>query len=100
MIPEYLSPLANHLWQSTLFAAVAAALAFALRRNSARVRYCVWQAAAIKFLVPFSLLIAVGQSLTPRLPVAPENPIHSVVQVSTPFAAAPESPIIKAPRAP
>ena len=100
MIPEYLSPLANHLWQSTVFAAVAAALAFALRRNSARVRYCVWQAAAIKFLVPFSLLITVGQSLTPRLTVAPENPIHSVAKVSMPFAVAPESPITNVPRAP
>src|SRR5262249_26340235 len=100
MIPEYLSPLANHLWQSTVFAAVAALVAFALRGNSARVRYCVWQAAVIKFLVPFSLLITVGQSLTPRLPVARENPIRSVAHVSMPFAVARESPIINVPRTP
>ena len=36
MIPVYLSPLANHLWQSTIVVAVCAVLAFLLRNNSAR----------------------------------------------------------------
>ena len=54
---------ANHLWQSTAFAAGGWLLTLALRRNQARVRYCVWLAASVKFLVPFSLLIAAGNLL-------------------------------------
>ena len=60
MIPEYLSPLANHLWQSTIVVGVAALLALALRNNSARVRYWVWFAVAVKFLIPFSIFISIG----------------------------------------
>jgi hypothetical protein len=58
MIPESLLPIANHLWQSTLFAGTAGLLTLALRRNPARVRHWVWVAASLKFLVPFSLLVA------------------------------------------
>jgi hypothetical protein len=50
----------NHLWQSTLFAAVAGLLTLALRKNHARARYWLWLAASLKFLVPFSLLTALG----------------------------------------
>jgi bla regulator protein BlaR1 len=60
MIPGELHPLANHLWQSTLFAAVACLLTLALRRNRAQIRYRLWLVASIKFLVPFSLLVAAG----------------------------------------
>jgi bla regulator protein BlaR1 len=60
MIPAYLSPLANHLWQSTLFAAVVALLTLAFRRHRAAVRYGLWLAASVKFLIPLSLLIALG----------------------------------------
>ena len=45
-----LSALANHLWQSTLFAGAMWVLAVALRKNSAAVRYGVWMAASVKFL--------------------------------------------------
>ncbi|HWB33352.1 MAG TPA: TIGR03435 family protein [Acidobacteriaceae bacterium] len=63
---------ANHLWQSTAFAAAAWLLTLVLRRNHARVRYAVWLAASIKFLVPFSLLIAAGNLLPhPQRAVAP-----------------------------
>ena len=51
---------ANHLWQSTGFAAVAVVLALALRANSARARYWLWLAASVKFLIPFSALAALG----------------------------------------
>jgi bla regulator protein blaR1 len=51
---------ATHLWQSTLFAAAVACLTLLLRRNSARIRYCLWLAASAKFLVPFALLSAMG----------------------------------------
>src|SRR5262245_35017910 len=61
--------LTNHLWQSTVFAAAAAALALLLRANRAQVRYALWFSASIKFLVPFSLLIGLGR-LVPALPPA------------------------------
>jgi bla regulator protein blaR1 len=50
----------NHLWQSTLFAITAGLLTLALRRNRAQVRYGLWLAASLKFLVPFSVLVAMG----------------------------------------
>ncbi|MGH9663822.1 MAG: M56 family metallopeptidase, partial [Bryobacteraceae bacterium] len=61
MIPANASSaLADHLWQSTLFAAAAGLLAIALRNNHARARYWIWWTASLKFLVPFSLLVAMG----------------------------------------
>src|ERR1035438_6568299 len=54
---------ANHLWQSTGLAAVAVLLALARRANHARARYWLWLAASVKFLVPFSVLAAIGSSL-------------------------------------
>src|ERR1700735_1833916 len=46
---EMLRELANHLWQSTLFAGVVALLTFAFRRNRAQVRYWLWFSASLKF---------------------------------------------------
>ena len=40
----------DHIWQSTLFAAVAGLVAFLLRANSASVRYGIWLSASLKFL--------------------------------------------------
>jgi uncharacterized protein (TIGR03435 family) len=60
MIPSQLAPLANHLWQSTLFAALVGLLTICLRTNRARVRYWLWLAASVKLLIPFSILAAVG----------------------------------------
>ena len=57
------APLVNHLWQSTVFAGGVWLLALALRRNAARMRYRLWMAASLKFLVPFSLLMALGAQL-------------------------------------
>jgi hypothetical protein len=59
----------NHLWQSTAFAALAAALAYALRDNRAGVRYWIWLAASLKFLVPFALLVSLGT----RVPAPPQT---------------------------
>jgi hypothetical protein len=50
------------LWQSTVFAGIAWMLTLALQRNLAQTRYWVWLAAPLKFLVPFSLLMACGES--------------------------------------
>jgi len=56
--------IANHLWQSTLFAVAAGLLTVTLRQNQARARYWLWLAASLKFLLPFSLLIAIGNHFT------------------------------------
>src|SRR5580704_5668075 len=74
MIPSQLQPLANHLWQSTLFAAGAGLLTLALRKNRAQTRYWLWVAASVKFLIPFSLLVDVGGRFGR----------HSVPGISTP----------------
>ena len=42
-----------HLWQSTLVTGVVWLATLALRRNRPRVRYWLWVAASVKFLVPF-----------------------------------------------
>ena len=64
MIPVYFSSaLANHLWQSTVFAGIAGLLALALRKNHARTRHWLWLTASVKFLIPFSLLAAMGNRL-------------------------------------
>ncbi len=66
--------LLDHLWQSTLVAALAALLALALHNNSARVRFWLWFAASMKFLVPFAALAALGESLARLLPVTVTAP--------------------------
>jgi len=78
--------LADHLWQSTLFAAAAALLTVALRRNSARLRYAIWLVASLKFLVPFSLLVAAGSVFSWRhVPVAATSGMYVVEVVGQPF---------------
>ena len=59
---------ADHLWQSTLFAGVASGLTLILRRNRAQVRYWLWMAASAKFLVPFAALAAAVSRLGWRWP--------------------------------
>jgi len=54
--------LANHVWQSTVFAVAAALVAIALRRQQARVRYGLWLTASLKFLVPCAPLVDAGSS--------------------------------------
>lgn len=77
----------NHLWQSTLFAAVAGLLTLALRKNHARVRYWLWLVASLKFLVPFSLLTSLGSRMAWRGPAANQGALSFVIeQVSRPFA--------------
>jgi uncharacterized protein (TIGR03435 family) len=73
MNPILLSALANHLWQSTIVTALAALVVLLLRRYGAHIRYWVWFAASIKFLVPFSLLISLGSEVQLRWRVAPTS---------------------------
>src|SRR5437870_2761886 len=96
MTPRYLSalwtaiapPLGDHLWQSTLFAAVAGLLTLLLRKNHARARYWLWLAASLKFLIPFSLLVSVGSYLawSRSSPAATGGLYFAVEQISRPFS--------------
>ena len=83
----YLSPVANHLWQSTMFAGIAALLTLTLRRNSGRVRYWVWLAASCKFLIPLSLLMTLGAHIQwqPAPKIARANVAVVMMEVSQPF---------------
>src|SRR5262249_49378621 len=99
MIPADLSPLANHLWQSTLFTAAAWLLTLALRKNRAAVRYGLWLVASAKFLVPFSLLMSAGSQVGWRKAPVVEQAAFSLVveQISRPFALpAPSVPMVAA----
>src|SRR4051794_23545553 len=60
---DLLMGLADHVWQSTLCVGAAAIIAWALRRQPAKLRYRVWLCSALKFLVPFSLLVTIGARL-------------------------------------
>ena len=88
MIPGSLSLLANHLWQSTAFAGASALLTLALRKNAARVRYWFWVAASLKFLIPFSLLIALGSQVPRQVAPTRRQTTFAIVldDVSEPFA--------------
>jgi bla regulator protein blaR1 len=79
--------LANHLWQSTLFAIVAAIFTLALRKNQASLRHHLWLAASLKFLVPFSLLVSLGSRLASLHGSADSQPVfYFVLQtMSQPF---------------
>src|SRR5262249_38233523 len=86
---EFGPALGNHLWQSTIFAAVAAGLALALRGNQARTRYLLWLAASLKFLFPFSLLVSAGSYLAiPRAQTPAKAVFYSdFEQIGQPFDA-------------
>lgn len=68
-------PLANHLWQSTWFAAGIAVLCLLLRRHRAAVRYGLWLTASLKFLVPFGALVSVGSELEAPAVIPQEAPV-------------------------
>ncbi len=99
MIPTDLSPLANHLWQSTFFGAAAWLLALAVRKNRAAVRYRIWMAASLKFLIPFSAMVSLGSRLGLRsAPISVQPQFTAVMnEVSRPFALATNAPALTAP---
>jgi uncharacterized protein (TIGR03435 family) len=67
MMWQWLLSVVNHLWQSTLVAAVAWVLCrLVLTHNHPRVRFFVWFVAMLKFLVPFSWFVDLGRLL--RMP--------------------------------
>jgi beta-lactamase regulating signal transducer with metallopeptidase domain len=71
-----MNALFDHLWQSTLFAATLGLLTLAFRRNGAAVRYGLWFAASVKFVLPFSALMALGGLL-----FRPLTPVYSAPAV-------------------
>jgi bla regulator protein blaR1 len=89
MIPSGFQAIANHLWQSTVFAGIAGLLTLLLRNNRAHARYCLWLAASAKFLVPFSLLMLVGGLVGRHSVVVPAPTRVPVIveQVNEPFLA-------------
>src|SRR5258708_4866631 len=95
MIVKYLSAiwtafapaLGNHLWQSTLFAAMAGLLTLILRKNHARVRYWLWLAASFQFLMRLSLVVGMGSHLAwaRGAPRTKASLYFAMEQVSQPF---------------
>ena len=98
------SELANHLWQSTLFAVAVGLLTVMCRKNGASVRYGLWFSASVKFLIPFTLLTALGDRLewASRAPqIAAPAVSATLAQVSRPFVMDPVVrflPVEEAPR--
>jgi beta-lactamase regulating signal transducer with metallopeptidase domain len=88
--------LLDHLWQSTLFALPLGALTLLLRRHAASVRFWLWFAASVKFLVPFSMLMAIGAAMTyPVAPMLPDGPALEVLQnTAAPFTNAPAAGVV------
>src|SRR5579864_738864 len=84
-----LSPLANHLWQSTVFVGAMWGLTLSMRRNRAAVRYWLWLAASLKFLIPFSFLVGTGSQLGRRTAseIDPSQWSFVAEQISQPFTA-------------
>lgn len=96
-----ISELENHLWQSTLFAGVVGLLTLVLRQNRAAARHALWLAASVKFLIPFSLLIAVGSQVEWREAQVMQPEVSFVMeQFSQPFALPSRAPSESAPKAP
>ncbi len=81
---------ANHLWQSTAVVAIIGLLTLALRGNAARLRHQLWMIASLKFLLPFSLLVALGTHLQPGTPVLKPRPAVTLMlgQITEPFSRA------------
>jgi beta-lactamase regulating signal transducer with metallopeptidase domain len=78
---------ANHLWQSTLVAIAAGVLTLPLGKHHARARYWLWFAASLKFLVPFSLLVALGRYFSWSHPASSQPSLYfAVEEIAQPFA--------------
>ena len=88
MSHDTLLPLANHLWQSTLFAIAVWLITLTLRKNRAAIRHRLWLAASVKFLVPFSLLAGIGSHFQWETSVTTPPAVSMIVEtISQPFSA-------------
>ena len=86
--PTMGAPLADHLWQSSLFATAAGLLTVLLKRNHARTRYWIWLLASAKFLIPSFLLVAIGTRVGSSriLGTTPPTIVLTVQSIIQPFA--------------
>jgi uncharacterized protein (TIGR03435 family) len=80
------APLANHLWQSTLFAIVVTLVTLVLKNNRAQVRYALWLAASLRFLIPFALFVALGSQLGSHKAHTAPVFASAMQQINEPFA--------------
>jgi TonB family protein len=55
--------IADHLWQATLFVIVVLLASLLLRRGPARLRHTIWLLASVKFIIPATLLVFIGQQI-------------------------------------
>ena len=85
-----MTALFDHLWQSTLVAAALGLMTLLFRRNRASLRYALWFAASMKFLVPFSALTVLGAALFhPLAPAfAAPNLFYRIGPAAAPFTTA------------
>ena len=83
-----MSALFDHLWQSTLCAAALGLLTLAFRRNRAGLRYGLWFAASLKFLLPFSAVALLGELASRRLAPAYSAPalFDGMARLARPFS--------------
>lgn len=87
----------DHLWQSTLFAVLAALLTLAFRDNRANTRFCIWLAASLKFLIPIAPLVTWFHSMTWQTASSSVAPIAPLTM--GPVAPAAAVPVAKMPLA-
>jgi bla regulator protein blaR1 len=100
MIAANLTSVANHLWQSSLFAAAAGLLSLALRKQRAQVRYGLWLAASVKFLIPFALLVSMGNQFEWRTASITQSRLPAAMEeISQPFASSAPVPLLAMPPA-
>ena len=63
-LSPWLSYMFNHLWQSTLVVALVWLFTLTLLRNNRpHVRYAMWLAASVKFVIPFAAIVKLGSRL-------------------------------------
>jgi bla regulator protein blaR1 len=92
-----MAAIVNHLWQSTAVTLAVAMLAFWLRNDAARLRYGLWLAASIKYLIPFSLLAALGERLAGSAPALDVfGDWSSVARLAAPVTQPPSSQMLLA----
>jgi beta-lactamase regulating signal transducer with metallopeptidase domain len=85
MLPA--APVLNHLWQSTVVAAVIALVTLVFRRDRAQIRHALWLAASLKLLVPFAALRWIGLQLPAPPWPSPADAVPIGVQViASPFS--------------
>jgi bla regulator protein BlaR1 len=88
----------NHLWQSSLFVVAVWVLTLTLRTNRAAVRYWLWLAASVKFLIPFSLLVSIGNQFEWRTASLMSQPqISFVMEEMSRASAAPMAVAVASP---